>query len=83
MIKGVDNMTIRDFMRVHNTRTLRRNVVFRFIDADYNIQDVTERIFFDGGDEWDNIVIKWYDKVIEEIYYCYLNGSIMINIEVE
>lgn len=76
-------MTIRDFMRVHNTRTFRKNVIFRFIDTDYTIQDVTERIFFDGGDEWDNIVIKWYDKVIEEIYYFYLNGSIIINIEVE
>jgi len=75
-------MTIEDFMRMHNTRVFRTDVIFRFIDTNYNIQDVTERIFYDS-DKWDDIVIEWYGRVIEEIYYTYSNGNIIINIEVE
>lgn len=76
-------MTIRDFMSIHCNRVFRQNVIFRFIDTNYAIQDVTERVFFDDNDKWDNIVTEWYDKVIEEVYYIYSSGNIIINIEVE
>ena len=75
-------MTIRDFMRVHSTRVFRANVIFRFIDPNNSMQDITEKIFYDS-DKWDDVVIEWYGRVIEEITYLYSNNNIIIRIEVE
>lgn len=75
-------MTIEDFMRLHCNRVFRQNVIFRFIDTN-SMQDVTKKVFFDGGDKWDSIVTEWYDKVIEEITYFYSDNNIIIRIEVE